>query len=233
MLVLSGNIKKRINIYIVKIIKSYKLFENNDDISMNINDILSDVSDIGYNIHVKVCDDVGESFKGHQIFIAIIPINPYHTHKPIPSNFFKNTSDYKTFESSFSHLKSYLKEIGFSLSYIGSDFLHTNHYRLLITFKKSNNYIKEYSNWNPKINKEVKEFVEDHKYNLPQLWDDNLSEDENVEKMIKYFTKYPDEMKSIINGDKLTLPMNKSTNIKNGAPILQNIGGVHDFKSTI
>lgn len=94
-------------------------------------------------------------------------------------------------------------------------------------------YLKEWSNWNPKTNREVKEFVEDHKYNLPQLWDDNLSEDENVEKMIKYFTKYPDEMKSIINGDKLTLPMNKSTNIKNGAPILQNIGGVHDFKSTI
>jgi hypothetical protein len=108
-------------------------------------------------------------------------------------------------------------------------------YKLIFDIKE---YINSISlllneNWNPKVNREVKEFVEYHKYNLSQLWDDNLSEDENVDKMIKYFTKYPDEMKSIINGDKLTLPMNKSTNIKNVAPILQNIGGVHDFKSTI
>ena len=94
-------------------------------------------------------------------------------------------------------------------------------------------YLKEYSKWNPKVNREVKEFVEDHKYNLPHLWDDNLSEDENVNKMIKYFTKYPNEMKSILSGDKITAPMSKPANIKSSAPILQNIGGVHDFKSTI
>ena len=94
-------------------------------------------------------------------------------------------------------------------------------------------YLKEWSNWNPKVNKQVKEFVEDHKYNLPQLWDDNLSEDENIDKMIKYFTKYPNEMKSILNGDKLTVAMPSTSNIKNAAPVLQNIGGVHDFKSTI
>ena len=94
-------------------------------------------------------------------------------------------------------------------------------------------YLKEWSNWNTKINKQVKEFVEDHKYNLPQLWDDNLSEDENVKKMVKYFTKYPDEMKSILNGDKLTVATPSTSNIKNAAPILQNIGGVHDFKSAI
>jgi len=94
-------------------------------------------------------------------------------------------------------------------------------------------YLIEYSKWSPKVNREVKEFVEDHKYNLPHLWDDNLSEDENVNKMIKYFTKYPNEMKSILSGDKITAPMSKPANIKNSAPILQNIGGVHDFKSTI
>jgi len=93
-------------------------------------------------------------------------------------------------------------------------------------------YLKEYSKWNPKVNREVKEFVEDRKYNLPHLWDDNLSEDENIDKMIKYFTKYPDEMKSILNGDNVILPASK-IGLKNAAPIVQNIGGVHDFKSSV
>lgn len=147
---------------------------------------------------------------------------------------------YQDFEKLISSIEN-IKDVKVSIDrilyeygdYINFKFWMTEFGSLALSFKYKNTHIKEYSKWNPKVNREVKEFVEDHKYNLPQLWDDNLSEDENVNKMIKYFTNYPDEMKSIINGDKLTLPMNKSTNIKNGAPILQNIGGVHDFKSTI
>lgn len=94
-------------------------------------------------------------------------------------------------------------------------------------------YIKEWSEWNPKLNKKVKDFVEEHKFRLPHLWDDSISEEDNVKKMIKHFTNYPDEMKSILNGDKISTVSTK-TSIKNsGAPIIQNIGGVHDFKSTI
>lgn len=93
-------------------------------------------------------------------------------------------------------------------------------------------YLKEWNEWNPKINKQVKEFVEDNKHNLPHLWDDDLSEEENIDNMINHFTEYPDEMKSILNGDNVTLPTSK-IGLKNSAPILQNIGGVHDFKSSV
>lgn len=93
-------------------------------------------------------------------------------------------------------------------------------------------YLKEWNEWNPKINKQVKEFVEDNKHNLPHLWDDDLSEEENIDNMIKHFTEYPDEMKSILRGDNITLPTSK-IGLKNSAPILQNIGGVHDFKSSV
>jgi hypothetical protein len=91
-------------------------------------------------------------------------------------------------------------------------------------------FIKEWSEWNPVLNKDVLEFIEINKTNLQHLWDDDKSEEENMKFLIDYFTEYPDEMNSSINSDniKTVTPL---TGIKNTAPILQNIGGVKDFRS--
>jgi hypothetical protein len=91
-------------------------------------------------------------------------------------------------------------------------------------------FIKEWSEWNPVLNKDVLEFIEINKTNLQHLWDDDKSEEENMKFLIDYFTEYPDEMNSSINSDniKTVTPL---TGIKNTAPILQNIGGVRDFRS--
>lgn len=93
-------------------------------------------------------------------------------------------------------------------------------------------YIKEWSEYNPILIKSVKDFVETNKYNLPHLWDNNLTEDENVEFLVKYFTNYPNEMNSILNSDKIKkATRTSSVSLKDRSPIFQNIGGVHDFKS--
>jgi len=91
-------------------------------------------------------------------------------------------------------------------------------------------FIKEWSEWNPVLNKDVLEFIEINKTNLQHLWDDDKSEEENIKFLIDYFTEYPDEMNSSINSDniKTVTPLK---GIKNTAPILQNIGGVKDFRS--
>ena len=91
-------------------------------------------------------------------------------------------------------------------------------------------FIKEWSQWNPVLRKEILEFIETNKPNLRHLWDDNKSEEENMQFLIDYFTEYPDEMKSSINSNnvEMLLPV---TGLKNSAPVLQNIGGVKDFKS--
>ena len=91
-------------------------------------------------------------------------------------------------------------------------------------------FIKEWSEWNPVLNKDVLEFIEINKTNLQHLWDDDKSEEENMKFLIDYFTEYPDEMNSSINSDniKTVTPLK---GIKNTAPILQNIGGVKDFRS--
>ena len=91
-------------------------------------------------------------------------------------------------------------------------------------------FIKEWSEWNPTLNKEVKEYVELNKQHLTELWDDEKSEEENMQFLIDYFTEYPDEMNSVINTDKVKTATPLS-GIKNTAPILQNIGGVKDFRS--
>jgi hypothetical protein len=227
----------------MKIIKSYKIFESINDISLDIRDILSDVSDSGYKIHVEARHYISRD----EIFIAIIPFDKYHTPSVVkdmiaafkpgvikPTSdiraFFKNINDYNTFIDSFYHLEEHLKEIGFSLSKIDVDYLHTNHYRLLITFKRLNNHIKEWSEWNPVLNKKVKEYVELNKQHLTELWDDEKSEEENMQFLIDYFTEYPDEMNSVINPDKVKT-VTPTSGITNTAPILQNIGGVKDFKS--
>lgn len=90
-------------------------------------------------------------------------------------------------------------------------------------------YIKKYNeSWNPTLNKEVKDYVEMNKYNLPELWNDELSEDENVDFMINYFTKYPDQMRTREYKIKST---KRDGDFRNNAPIVQNIGGVEDFRT--
>lgn len=91
-------------------------------------------------------------------------------------------------------------------------------------------FIKEWSEWNPVLNKRVKEYVELNKQHLTDLWDDEKSEEENIQYLIDYFTEYPDEMNSVINPDKVKT-ITPVAGIKNAAPILQNIGGVKDFRS--
>jgi len=93
-------------------------------------------------------------------------------------------------------------------------------------------FIKEWSDYDPKLNKSVEDFIEINKYNLPELWDSDLSEEENIDFMIDYFTKFPNEMRTSSNYDKTTKAnQTKSDPLRGYVPILQNIGGVNDFKS--
>lgn len=90
-------------------------------------------------------------------------------------------------------------------------------------------YIKKYNEtWNPILNKEVNDYVQKNKYNLPELWNKNLTDDENIEFLINYFTKYPDQMKS--KEYNFHEPNNKG-DFRNNAPILQKIGGINDFRT--
>ncbi len=91
-------------------------------------------------------------------------------------------------------------------------------------------FIKEWSDWNPTLNKKVLDYIETNKTHLRNLWDDDKSEEENIQFLIDYFTEYPDEMNPSINSDNIKT-ITPVTGIKNAAPILQNIGGVKDFKS--
>lgn len=93
-------------------------------------------------------------------------------------------------------------------------------------------FIKEWSEYNPKLDKKVKDFVDINKYNLPHLWDDELSEEDNIDSMIDYFLEYPQEMDSNLNIDKIKkATRNKFGSLRGHVPILQNIGGAHDFRS--
>lgn len=91
-------------------------------------------------------------------------------------------------------------------------------------------FIKEWSNWNPILNKDVLDFIEINKISLRCLWNDSKSEEDNIKFLIDYFTKYPDEMKSSIDIDKVKMSLSKST-LRNSAPSLQNLGGSSDFRS--
>jgi hypothetical protein len=86
-------------------------------------------------------------------------------------------------------------------------------------------FIKEWSEWNPTLNKEVLDYIEINKINLRSLWDNDSSEEENMKFLIDYFTEYPDEMKSSINVDNIKTFISKG-DMRNSAPILMNIGGV-------
>lgn len=91
-------------------------------------------------------------------------------------------------------------------------------------------FIKEWSEWNPELNKKVRDYIELNKTQLRSMWDDDKSEEENEQFLIDYFTEYPDEMNSVINVDKVQT-VKPITGIKNTSPVLQNIGGVKDFRS--
>jgi len=94
------------------------------------------------------------------------------------------------------------------------------------------NFIKEWSEFNPNLDKKVKDFVDINKYNLPHLWDDELSEEDNINFMIDYFRKYPQEMNSELNIDNIKkATRNRFGSLRNYAPVLNNIGGVYDFRS--
>ena len=57
-------------------------------------------------------------------------------------------------------------------------------------------FIKEWSEWNPVLNKKVLDFIEINKTNLKNIWNDDMSEEENIKFLVVYFTEYPDEMNS-------------------------------------
>ena len=91
-------------------------------------------------------------------------------------------------------------------------------------------FIKEWSEWNPTLNKKVLDYIETNKIHLRNLWDDDKSEEENIQFLVDYFTEYPDEMNSSINDDKVKT-LTPISGIKNASPVLQNIGSVRDFRS--
>ena len=91
-------------------------------------------------------------------------------------------------------------------------------------------FIKEWSEWNPTLNKKVLDYIETNKIHLINLWDDDKSEEENIQFLVDYFTEYPDEMNSSINADKVKT-LTPISGIKNASPVLQNIGSVRDFRS--
>ena len=91
-------------------------------------------------------------------------------------------------------------------------------------------YIKDFSNYNPVLKLKVSEFIERNKTGLLHLWNKDKSEEENIKFLTNYFTEYPELMDDKIDLKKVTTLQSKSS-IKNSAPILQNIGGVKDFRS--
>ncbi len=86
-------------------------------------------------------------------------------------------------------------------------------------------FLKEWSEWNPDINKRVKDFIDTNKTRLLDMWDDEKSEEENMQNLVDYFTEYPDEMNSVVNPDKIKAISSKA-GLTNSAPIFMNIGGV-------
>lgn len=91
-------------------------------------------------------------------------------------------------------------------------------------------FIKEFSSWNPTINKEVVDFIEKNKQRLSHLWDKSLSEEENMQNLTNFFTENPEMMRDELDWNTIqTIPI--ITGIKNMAPTMQRIGYVRDFRS--
>lgn len=91
-------------------------------------------------------------------------------------------------------------------------------------------HLKKFENWNPVVNKEVVDFIDQNKTSLLHLWNKEKSEDENMEFLKNYFTENPDLMNDKINLKDIITPQSKF-GLKNSVPILQNTGGVKDFRS--
>jgi hypothetical protein len=91
-------------------------------------------------------------------------------------------------------------------------------------------YLKYFENWDPVINKDVNDFINQNKTSLLHLWDKEKSEEENMEFLKNYFTENPDLMNDKINLKDIAIPQSKF-GLKNSVPILQNTGGVNDFRS--
>lgn len=86
-------------------------------------------------------------------------------------------------------------------------------------------FIKEWSEWNPVRNQAILDYIENNKTKLYHLWDNSISEEENIKNLVDYFTEYPDEMDSQIKVDNVKT-LKPIPNIKRVVPILQNIGGL-------
>ena len=91
-------------------------------------------------------------------------------------------------------------------------------------------FLKEFSSWNPVLNKEVLDFIEKNKTHLLHLWDKDKSEEENMDFLINYFTENPQQMAVKIDLKNIT-SVSPQSGIKNMTPKLMNIGGVKDFRS--
>ena len=91
-------------------------------------------------------------------------------------------------------------------------------------------FLKQFENWNPALNKDVKDFIDQNKTNLIHLWNKDKSEEENMEFLTNYFTENPQLMDDKIDFKNIT-SISPQSGIKNMAPKLMNIGGVKDFRS--
>lgn len=91
-------------------------------------------------------------------------------------------------------------------------------------------FIKEFNQFKPVLDKEVQDYVQDVKYRLPELWDNDLTEEENEEFLINYFKEFPNEMNSL-NTDKIKkASQNYSNSLSKNVTQLQNLGGTSDFR---
>lgn len=94
-------------------------------------------------------------------------------------------------------------------------------------------YIKDFNNYNSKLNKRVYDYVQDVKYRLPHLCDKDLTEEENEQFLINYFTEFPTEM-TTLNTDKIKKASQNYTNsLLSRTPQLQKLGGTVDFRGFI
>ena len=103
-------------------------------------------------------------------------------------------------------------------------------YKLVFDLDSYINDISLKENWNPVVNKDVKDFIEKNKTRLLHLWDKDKSEEENMEFLTNYFTENPQLMDDKIDFKNIT-SISPQSGIKNMAPKLMNIGGVKDFRS--
>lgn len=93
------------------------------------------------------------------------------------------------------------------------------------------NHIRYWENFDPKLNKRVTDFVHLNKYNLPKFWNKKLSEEDNIQKMIDFYTEFPEEMNSVIQNNKVGQFNIKIDPLRKYSPVLTNIGGTEKLKS--